>query len=127
VFAQAATVKTDGGDARFRLVLGRVHACGLRAGGDAFELRACALLEAGALLADGQNTRNSRSQLMPWLGAGLGLLAAARIAGPLALEVGGAGRALAVHDDFAFSPQFAAHQVPVFAWDLQVGLSYRAW
>lgn len=127
LFAQAATVRTDAGEARFRLVLGRLHACGLRADSDSVSLRFCALFEAGALLADGQNTRNSRSQLMPWLGAGLGLLGAVHISGPLELELGGGARGLLVHDDFAFSPRFEAHQVPVFAWNLHAGLSYRAW
>lgn len=127
LFAQAATVRTDAGEARFRLVLGRLHACGLRAGNDFVNLRLCALFDSGALLADGQNTRNSRSQLMPWLGAGLGLLGAVHISGPLELELGGGARGLIVHDDFAFSPQFEAHQVPVFAWNLHAGLGYRAW
>jgi hypothetical protein len=127
VVAQAATVKTEAGEARFRLALGRVHACGLRAGNAAFELRLCALVEAGALFADGLNARNSRSRTMPWLAAGLGMLATAPISGPLALELGGGARGLVIHDEFAFSPQFEAHQVPVFAWNLSAGLSYRLW
>ena len=127
VLARAATVDTEAGSARFSLLLGRVHLCGLRAGRGRWELRGCGVVEAGALLGEGLNTRRSRSPVMPWLGAGLGIIAATHITEKLALDLGASARGLAVHDEFAFSPRLPAHQVPVITWNFQAGVSYRAW
>jgi hypothetical protein len=124
VLAQAARVETTAGDARFRLVLGRAHLCGVKLAAAGGSLRLCALVEAGALLGQGIEARNQRGQTMPWLGAGLAALGAFELAGPVALELGAGGRALVVKDQFVFSPDQLVHQVPDLAWNLSAGLSY---
>lgn len=124
VFAQAARVETEAGDARFRLVLGRAHLCGLRFGAGRGRLRLCTLLEGGALLGQGIDARNERGQTMPWLGAGIAGLGSFELAEGVALELGAGGRALLVRDQFVFSPQRLVHQVPDLAWNLSLGLSY---
>ena len=125
VLAQAARVDTSAGDARFRLVLGRAHLCGLRFTTARGNLRLCALLEGGALLGQGIDARNERAQTMPWLGTGVAALAAFELATAVSLELGAGGRALLVRDRFVFSPQQTIHQVPDFAWNLSLGLHYR--
>jgi hypothetical protein len=127
VGAQGKTVETSAGDARFRLALGRLNLCGLGVGSDRASLKLCAAVEAGALFAQGINARNSRGQTMPWLGGGPELLGSVGLTRTLALDVSGGGRALLIHDDFVFAPGTTAHQVPVFAWNFGIGLSYRAW
>jgi hypothetical protein len=127
VGAQAKTVETSAGDARFRLALGRLHLCGLRAGSDRAGVRLCAEIEGGALFGQGINARNSRGQTMPWLGGGLGLLGNIGLTRALSVDLGAGGRGLLLHDDFVFAPQTTLHQVPVFAWNFAAGLSYRAW
>lgn len=124
VFAQAARVEADAGDARFRLVLGRAHLCGLRLAAGRGGLRLCTLLEGGALLGQGIGARNERSQTMPWIGAGVAALGSFELAEGVALELGAGARALLVRDRFVFSPQQTIHQVPDLAWNLALGLSY---
>lgn len=125
VLAQAERVETDAGDARFRLVLGRAHLCGLSFESARGNLRLCTLLEGGALLGQGIEARNQRSQTMPWLAAGVAALAGFQLAEPVSLELGAGGRALLVRDQFVFSPQQLIHQVPDLAWNLSLGLHYR--
>jgi hypothetical protein len=122
VLAQAARVETLAGDARFRLVLGRAHLCGLKLAAARSSLRVCALVEAGALLGEGIDARNRREQTMPWLGTGLAALGAFDLAGPVALELGAGARALLVKDRFVFLPDENVHQVPDVAWNLSMGL-----
>lgn len=124
VLAQAARVETTAGDARFRLVLGRAHLCGLKLAAARSSLRLCALVEAGALLGQGIDARNQRGQTMPWLGTGLAAFGALELAGPVALELGASGRALLIKDEFVFSPDQVLHQVPDFAWHFSLGLRY---
>jgi hypothetical protein len=124
VLAQAARVETTAGDARFRLVLGRAHLCGLKLAGARSNWRLCALVEAGTLLGQGIDARNQRDQTMPWLGTGLAAFGAFEVAGPVALELGASGRALLVKDRFVFSPDQNVHQVPDLAWHLAAGLRY---
>lgn len=127
LYAQPSKVThTDAGDARFRLALGRLHLCAPRAGSTSAEIRLCALVEAGALRGDGESTRNARGRTMPWLGAGLSVLGQVSLGGAWAAEAGASARGLFAHDEFVFAPGVTAHQVPVFAWDFQAGLSYRA-
>ena len=127
VFAQAKVVETDVGDARFRVVLTRMLLCGLRLGDAERSLRVCSLVDGGALLASGLNARNQRSQAMPWLSFGLGVVGAMSVTGPVSLEVGGGARGMVVHDPFIFSPGQPVHEVPVFTWNFWLGLNYRAW
>jgi hypothetical protein len=124
VLAQAARVETTAGDARFRLVLGRAHLCGVKLAAARGSLRLCALVEAGALLGQGIEARNERGQTMPWLGAGLAALGALELAGPVAVELGAGGRALLVKDQFVFLPDQLVHQPHDFAWNLSAGLRY---
>lgn len=124
VLAQAARVEADAGDARFRLLLGRAHLCGLRLAAGPSSYRFCGLLEGGALYGQGLEARNERSRTMPWLGAGLAALGAVELSGPMSLELGVGGRALIFRDRFVFAPQELVHQVPDFAWNLSVGLHY---
>jgi hypothetical protein len=124
VVAQAARVETTAGDARFRLVLGRAHLCGLQLAGARSSWRLCALVEAGTLLGHGIGARNQRGQTMPWLGTGLAAFGAFELAGPVGLELGAGARALFVKDHFVFSPDQNVHQVPDFAWNLSAGLRY---
>jgi hypothetical protein len=127
VFARAPIVETEAGDARFRVVVARSQLCGLRLGQDRAGIRLCGLVDGGALLASGFNTRNERSQTMPWLAFGAALVGALKLAGPVTLELGGGARGLVVHDEFIFAPGAPVHQVPVFAWNSWLGLSYRVW
>lgn len=127
VGARPETVESTAGEASFRLLLARVHGCALRFGTESASLRFCALIEAGALTGQGIGARNERSQSMPWLGGGLGALGDLSLRGPFALELGGGVRNLLVHDQFVFSPGEQIHQVPVFAWNLSLGIAYRVW
>jgi hypothetical protein len=125
--AQAPTITTSVGDARFRLVLARAHGCALRFGSETSGVRLCAVVEAGALLGDGSNAINQRSQTMPWWGVGLAALGQLELSNPWSLEAGAGVRNLLRHDEFVFSPSTQVHQVPVFAWNFSVGLAYRVW
>ena len=127
VWARAAVVETSIGNARFQVALARVLLCGLRAGADQANVRLCGLVDGGALLAAGINARNQRSQNMPWLSLGAGLVGTLRLAGPLSLELGAGARGMVVHDSFIFAPGQSVHQVPVFAWNFWMGPVYRAW
>lgn len=125
--AQPEIVESPAGDARFRLLLARVHGCALRLGSDSASLRFCALFEAGALSARGIGALNQRSHTMPWLGVGFGAFGQLGLRGPFALELGGAVRDLLVHDEFVFSPGQEVHQVPVIAWNFSLCATYRVW
>jgi hypothetical protein len=123
---QAADVQTDVGDARFRLGLGRLFTCGVQLGRPNLGLRLCTVVEGGWLVARGMGKAlNQRSQWMPWLGAGLAVLGQVGLGRHWALDVQTGARALAIRDVFIFTPSTSVHQVPVFVWDLGIGLSYR--
>jgi hypothetical protein len=127
LFGQAADHTMPVGSARFRLALGRLHGCALRFGLPTAEVRLCAVVEGGALLARGLKALNQRSQNMPWFGAGLGAIGAVALSPRFALELAGSGRRLFVRDQFIFAPDTLVHQPSVFAWDFRVGLAHRFW
>lgn len=128
LLGQAADVSTAAGDARFRLLSSRLHLCGLRLGAASeAHVRLCAAIDAGALLAQGIDTLNERSQNMLWLGAGLGAIGSLPLNERWAVKLCGGGRALLVHDEFVFAPHVPAHQVPVIAWDFSAALAFKVW
>jgi hypothetical protein len=127
LFGQALDATTDSGDARFRLLLGRVHGCGLRFGTTNADIRLCAVVEGGALFARGLGALNARSQVMGWLGAGFGVIGGWRLGPRWSLELGGGARGLVVRDEFVFAPNLKVHQPPVIAWDFTLSLAYRLW
>ncbi len=87
LFGQAPDATTTAGSARFQLALSRVHACALRFGRLDADVRMCAVIEGGALLARGINARNERGEAMPWLGAGLGAIGGLKVSPRLTLEL----------------------------------------
>jgi len=127
LFGQALDATTDVGSARFQLALARAHACGLRFGRLDVELRLCAVVEGGALLARGINARNERSYTMPWLGAGLGAIGGLGLSARWSVELAGSARAPLVRDKFIFAPGTPVYQPAVIAWDFRLGLAYRLW
>jgi hypothetical protein len=127
LFGQAPEVRTSAGKARFRLLLGRVHGCGLRFGDAEVTLRLCAVVDGGALFAEGIDALNERSKRIGWAGAGLGAIGGWRLAQRWTLELAGGARALLVRDAFVFAPHVSIHQVPDIAWDSKIDLCYRAW
>lgn len=127
LYGRAENTNTPAGDASFRLALARLHACAVRLGGTSAEVRLCAVLDAGALLARGIDARNERQQNMTWLGAGLGAIGQVTLSRPLQLELAGGGRTLFVRDEFVFAPDTKVHQPAVIAWDFRLGLAYRLW
>ncbi len=126
-YGRAADVSTPIGDARFELVVARLHACALRLGGASAEVRLCAVVDGGALLARGIDARNERSQTMPWVGAGAGAIGQLGLSRRLRLELTGGARGLFVRDQFVFAPSVLIHQPPVIAWDFSAGLAYSLW
>jgi hypothetical protein len=127
LFGRAADTTTAVGRARFELALARLHACGLRFGTRHAELRLCAVVEGGALLARGIDARNRRDQTMPWFGVGPGALFGLRVSPRWSVELAGSARRLLVRDEFIFAPFTFVHQPTIFAWDFRLGLAYRAW
>ncbi|MDF3069235.1 MAG: hypothetical protein K0R38_4836 [Polyangiaceae bacterium] len=127
LYGRAENANTPAGDASFRLALARLHACAVRLGATRAELRLCAVLDAGALLARGIDARNERQQNMTWIGAGLGAIGHVALSRPLQLELAGGARTLFVRDEFIFAPNTTVHQPAVIAWDFRLGIAYRLW
>lgn len=124
---QAPEVSTSAGKASFRLLLGRVHGCGLRLGDGEVALRLCAVVEGGALFAQGIDALNERGKTIGWAAAGLGAIGGWRIGSRWTLELAGGARALFVRDTFVFAPNLPVHQLPNIAWDSRIGLTCRLW
>jgi hypothetical protein len=127
LLGQALDAKTAAGSARFRLALGRLHACALRFGSIEANLRLCAVIEGGGLFARGVDARNARGYTMPWLAAGLGGIAGWRMSPRWAIDLSGGVRGLLVRDELVFAPGTRVHQPSIFAWDFRLGLVYRFW
>jgi len=123
----AAHVKTPAGTARLQAAVARLHGCALRVASGAADARLCAVLDGGALMAEGLDALHHRSSTMFWFGSGLGGLAGWRLGSRWSLELAAGLRVLWNHDEFIFSPNTPVHQVPVFAWNSQLGLGYRVW
>ncbi|RYZ07256.1 MAG: hypothetical protein EOO73_12890 [Myxococcales bacterium] len=127
LYGRAVDVTTPVGDARFQLLLARVHACGLRLAWNRAELRLCAVADTGAVLARGIEARNERSQTMPWLSAGAGAIGQLGLSRRLRLDLSGSARGVVVRDHFVFAPTTQVHQPPVITWYFRAGLAYQLW
>lgn len=118
-----ASLNSRSGSARFNLLMARAEACPVAAGPFAgVELEPCLLLDAGAVLARGDDGRGAVSRTRPYFGAGaLGRLRFAVGGVDLGLEVGMV-RPL-VRDTWSFAPNETIYASPAIFPFAALGLS----
>jgi hypothetical protein len=112
------------GVAHFRLDAARLSACPLGLRASALSAHACAVFEIGSLRARGTETYDPKAYSRLWLAPGTELLLAARLFGPVALQLGAALAWPLRRDRFAFAPA-VFHRVASTLFEAHAGLAVR--
>ena len=116
-YVAAAGVPAGTAQARFRWTAVRVEGCPVRlALVHRLTLHPCALLDAGALFADGWAPFVPASQTRPWAAPGLLSRLQMALFEDLVLEAQGGVAFPLVRDTFVFDPSVTAFGVPVASW-----------
>lgn len=128
-YVRSGLEATDYGSARFRLAALRAELCPVRwpERSNTFG-RVCAVLDAGQLEANPEDTveGEAQGQTMPWIAGGGSLRLESMLADPLSLEAAAALTALGRSDRFTFEPgSHTVHEVPAISAMFSLGVVLR--